>query len=115
MQSKELLKGTLKTIVLKLLSEQERMYGYEMVQRVKELTRGQLQLTEGALYPMLHKMEAEGLLAAEKEKIGRRVRKYYTLTPAGQKASLSKVAEFEAFVELMWWILKPGNSSPAST
>ena len=49
MYSKELLKGTLKTIILKLLSESDRMYGYQITQKVKEVTEGKINLTEGAL------------------------------------------------------------------
>ena len=62
MYSSELIKGTLKTIVLKLLSDNDKMYGYEITQKVKELTGGKIQLTEGALYPTLHAMEADGIL-----------------------------------------------------
>ncbi|MEQ8808995.1 MAG: helix-turn-helix transcriptional regulator, partial [Imperialibacter sp.] len=76
MYSKELLKGTLQTIVLKLLAENGRMYGYEITQKVKEQTEGKIQLTEGALYPALHKLEAEGLLVTETINIGKRIRKY---------------------------------------
>ena len=52
--SSELIKGTLKTIVLKQLENNKRMYGYEITQRVKELTFDRIQITEGALYPILH-------------------------------------------------------------
>ena len=45
--SPELLKGTLKTIILKLLSDNRKMYGYEITQRVKELTGDEIQITEG--------------------------------------------------------------------
>jgi len=51
MHSTELLKGTLQTIVLKVLSDHGKMYGYELTQRVKELSGGTIVLTEGALYP----------------------------------------------------------------
>jgi DNA-binding PadR family transcriptional regulator len=51
MYSQELLKGTLQIIVLSLLAEKDRMYGYEITQHVKERTEGKIQLTEGALYP----------------------------------------------------------------
>ncbi len=77
MYSSELIKGTLKTIVLKLLSENKKMYGYEITQRVKDLTGNKIQITEGALYPTLHALEAEGILTTETEFIGKRVRKYY--------------------------------------
>ncbi len=107
MHSKELLKGTLKTIVLKLLSENNRMYGYEITRHVEELSLGQLKLTEGALYPTLHKMESMGLLNTEKESIGKRVRKYYSLTNNGKSALTEKLAEFDSFIALMQLILKP--------
>ena len=38
------------------------MYGYEITQKVKELTKNKIQITEGALYPLLHKLEAEGIV-----------------------------------------------------
>jgi len=110
MHNKELLKGTLKTIILKLLAEKGRMYGYEITQTVKGMTEGQIQLTEGALYPTLHKLEADGFVTTEKEKIGKRVRKYYTLTPNGTKAASVKVAEFEEFVRLIGLLLHPKTS-----
>jgi len=105
MHSKELLKGTLKTIVLKLLAEHDRMYGYEITQKVKELTFGNIILTEGALYPTLHKLENEGLLTTEKVATGKRVRKYYSLTPIGVTESASKVEEFKSFVQTMQLVL----------
>lgn len=101
MYSQELIKGTLKTIVLSLLSEHEKMYGYEITQHVKEKTAGEIQLTEGALYPTLHKLEADGFLTTEKVSIGKRVRKYYRLTDTGNKQANDKVVEFRKFTETM--------------
>ena len=101
MYSSELIKGTLKTIVLSLLAKHGRMYGYEITQHVKEQTEGKIQLTEGALYPLLHRLEAEGLLLTEKENIGKRVRKYYTLTKDGTDQAVSLVDEFRAFSKTM--------------
>ena len=70
------------------------MYGYEITQRVKERTKEQITLTEGALYPTLHKLEAEGLVSVEKVNVGRWVRKYYRLTQAGDTATTTKLREF---------------------
>ena len=106
MHSTELLKGTLQTIILKILADHGNMYGYEITQKVKELSDGTILLTEGALYPMLHKMEAEGLLATETETIGKRIRKYYALTPQGKYAVENKVDEFIAFIKTMSAVLK---------
>ncbi len=107
MISKDLLKGTLKTIVLNLLEERGRMYGYEITQEVDKLSDGKIKLTWGALYPTLHKLEADGMIIAEEYNIGKRVRKYYRLTPEGEKTSKDKVAEFVEFVNVMKQLLKP--------
>ena len=105
MYSSELIKGTLKTIVLNLLKEQGRMYGYEIVQKVKELTNGKIQITEGALYPTLHSLEKNGELDIEKQYMGKRVRKYYTLTEQGQKTAAQKVNELSDFMNTMKFLL----------
>jgi len=98
MYSKDLIKGTLQPIILKLLEANKKMYGYEITQKVKELTKGKIEITEGALYPTLHKLEAEGILKTEKKYIGKRVRKYYTLTKAGNSVVTQKVHELADFV-----------------
>lgn len=103
--SSELIKGTLKTIVLKLLADNKKMYGYEITQTVKELTKDRIQLTEGALYPTLHALEADGLLTTETEYIGKRVRKYYSLSPKGKSKAKERVNEFTEFVETMQSLL----------
>ncbi|MFZ6011633.1 MAG: PadR family transcriptional regulator [Bacteroidota bacterium] len=105
MHSTELLKGTLQTIVLKVLADHGKMYGYEITQRVKELSGDTILLTEGALYPTLHKMEAENLLKTETVYMGRRVRKYYSLTREGKSTVLQKVQEFAAFMKTMRAVL----------
>ena len=105
MYSSELIKGTLKTIVLKLLSENKKMYGYEITQRVKDLTGNKIQITEGALYPTLHALEAEGILNTETEYIGKRVRKYYSLSKSGKAKSLEKISEFNDFMNTMKFLL----------
>jgi PadR family transcriptional regulator PadR len=112
MYSQELLKGTLQTIVLSLLAENERMYGYEITQHVKDKTSGEIQLTEGALYPTLHKLEADGFLTTEKVSIGKRVRKYYRLTENGNKQANDKVNEFRRFSETMNALLNSFNPNP---
>ena len=107
MSSSKLLKGSLATIVLKLLEDQDKMYGYEITQKVKAITAGELAITEGALYPTLHKLEAEGLLATETQRVDNRVRKYYSLTKEGNAVAKSKVAELEAFLLNLQKVLNP--------
>ena len=111
MYSKELLKGTLKTIILKMLSESDSMYGYQITQKVKEITEGKIVLTEGALYPALHKLEADGFLTTEKKTVGNRVRKYYSLTQSGNSSAKEKIEELKEFMETLKTIvnLTPQN------
>ncbi len=107
MQSKEFIRGTIKTIVLKLLAENKRMYGYEITQRVQELSGNEIQLTYGALYPVLYKMEDEGLLVTESEVVDNRVRKYYALTKEGNEVAKVKVSELKKFTDIIKTILLP--------
>lgn len=112
MYSKELVKGTLQTLILQQLADNGKMYGYELTQRVKEISEGKLTLTEGALYPTLHKLTAQGYLTVEKKQTGGRIRKYYRLTSAGRTLAFRKTNEFKGFAETMLKIL---NIKPSVT
>lgn len=101
MYTTELIKGTLKTIILKLLDDNGKMYGYEITSKVKELTEGKILLTEGALYPTLHSLEANGVLTTEVVNVGNRIRKYYSITPTGKSLMSEKISEFSDFVKTM--------------
>lgn len=111
MYSSELIKGTLKTIVLNLLRENEKMYGYEITQKVKDLTDNKIQITEGALYPTLHALEQHGDLETEKIYIGKRVRKYYRLTDQGKTTVQEKVNELTDFMNTMRFLLDLDGST----
>jgi PadR family transcriptional regulator PadR len=107
MYSKELTKGTLLPIILKLLNDSDKMYGYEITQKVKELTVGKIDISEGGLYPILHKMEHQGVLETEKVYIGKRVRKYYKVTKTGKKVIAEKINEINDFIETLTLIFNP--------
>lgn len=110
MTSSQLLKGTFYTIILKVLSESNRMYGYEIAQKVKSLSGNEIIVNEGSLYPILHKMEEEGLVVAERIDIGNRTRRYYTLTKTGTQTVAVKIDEFEQFVQVVRSVLYPMGS-----
>ena len=107
MKNSQLYKGSLNTIIMKLLEENGKMYGYEITQKVKAITLGELNITEGALYPALHKLEAEGLLDVEVEKVDNRLRKYYKLTESGTKETVNRLAELEDFIRNMQSLVNP--------
>lgn len=77
------------------------MYGYEITQRVRELTGDRIQLSEGALYPTLHALEQDGLVTTELEYMGKRVRKYYKLSQSGHTRANERLSEFAEFMETM--------------
>jgi len=90
MLSKELVAASTVPLVLSVLTEGE-CYGYALIQRIKELSGGRIQWTEGMLYPVLHWMEKEGMIASEwRESESRRKRKYYRLKTEGRTALLEE-------------------------
>jgi len=110
MISSELIKGTLKTIILKLLKEQGPMHGYAITRKVEEASGGKIKLTYGALYPILHKLESEKILVTAREVSNNRMRIYYALTPKGQSVVTEKIRELKEYIESLQSIieLKPG-------
>ncbi|MEL6772785.1 MAG: PadR family transcriptional regulator [Bacteroidota bacterium] len=114
MDTTQLFRGTLQTVVLRLLAERGRMYGYELTQHVRDRTDGALTISEGALYPLLHKLVANGLLDVEGARVNGRQRKYYHVTAEGRAAAAEQVRAFEAFVETMRDVLAPAPPNPSA-
>ncbi|MEO0470412.1 MAG: PadR family transcriptional regulator [Bacteroidota bacterium] len=111
MYSKELIKGTLRPLVLKLLQEKGRMYGYEIAQEVKNRSDGNMLIKEGSLYPCLHALAEAGLVETETERVRGRIRKYYRLSEQGNAALPAFIAEIESFIASLQSLLhlKPGT------
>jgi PadR family transcriptional regulator, regulatory protein PadR len=107
MNNQKLYKGSLQTIVLNLLDEKGRLYGYEITKLVKEQTQGELQITEGALYPTLHKLEGEGVLQVEMELVNNRQRKYYSLTKKGRLEKVKRLEDLARFLQTMEGLIAP--------
>jgi DNA-binding PadR family transcriptional regulator len=82
--NKDLVAASSTPMVLAILAEGD-SYGYAILQRVRELSGGALEWTDGMLYPVLHRLERSGLIESrwEKAESGRR-RKYYRVTEAGR-------------------------------
>jgi DNA-binding PadR family transcriptional regulator len=90
MLSKELVAASTVPLVLSVLTEGEN-YGYALIQRVRELSAGRIEWTEGMLYPVLHWMEDQELIESEwREAETGRKRKYYRLRKEGRKALQSE-------------------------
>ena len=83
---KDLVAASATPLVLAILDEEE-SYGYAILKRVRELSEGELEWTDGMLYPLLHRLHRLGYVTTEwrKPAEGRR-RKYYSITPDGRAA-----------------------------
>lgn len=110
MKDNSLLKGALSTLILKLLGDNGQMYGYEIIQKIKESSADKMTITEGALYPALHKLEQNGLLETEHRQVSGRIRKYYRLSTKGQRASKDKLAQLQEFLASVQLIIQPKSN-----
>lgn len=102
----DFLKGTLSTIILSLLDQNGRMYGYEICQKTKELSKNTIVLTEGAIYPALHKMEKKGIITSTKEKVNGRVRKYYSINMDNKSIVQQQIDSLHNFMNALHLIIK---------
>ncbi|TXD79316.1 PadR family transcriptional regulator [Algoriphagus ratkowskyi] len=107
MNSTELFKGTLTTILLKLLDENGKMYGYALTQKVEELSDNKILIKEGSLYPALHKLLSDGLVEVETVNVGKRIRKYYSITKQGQERKIVLYNEVSEFLKTIQHIVFP--------
>lgn len=93
---KSLVSGSTSMLILRLLSEKD-MYGYEMIDTLREKSENVFELKAGTLYPLLHSMEEKGFLESyEQEAVGK-VRKYYHLTKNGKKQLKVKAQEWKEY------------------
>ena len=93
---KSLISGSTAMMVLKLLSEKD-MYGYEMIEVLRERSQNVLELKAGTLYPLLHGLEEKGMLTAYEKEAGNKIRKYYSITKRGRKMLEEKKGEWEIY------------------
>ncbi|MCC7009684.1 MAG: helix-turn-helix transcriptional regulator [Acidobacteria bacterium] len=93
---KDLVAASATPLVLAILAEGE-SYGYAIIKRVAELSGGHLQWTDGMLYPVLHRLERQGLVAAKwgESESGRR-RKYYRITRTGRTELADQQKQWQA-------------------
>ena len=96
---KSLISGSTTLLILSLLSREE-MYGYQMITELSRRSDHTFELKEGTLYPILHGLEADGLVTVqEKPAESGRIRKYYRITKKGMKILEEKKAEWTFFAE----------------
>lgn len=95
--NKELVKGSTVILILNML-EREPMYGYKLIKEISQHSGGVFSFKEGTLYPILHSLEADGLVEAFwTEEEGNRKRKYYRLIDKGRLYLKEKQTEWVTF------------------
>ena len=92
---RDLFRGSLNVLVLAILAD-GRQYGYAIQQQL--LTAAGQPFKPGSLYPMLHRMEEQGLVKATWDRNGARPRKWYELTAAGRAAFRKAAADWQAYL-----------------
>lgn len=113
MVSKALIAASTKPMILSILQSGEN-YGYQIIQKVKSISGGELEWSDGMLYPVLHRLEKDGLINS-KWRIsaeGRR-RKYYSLTELGRIELSLEMQQWMSVHEALSRLWKPSQAYSA--
>lgn len=103
------LKGSLPLLILVTLEDTPK-HGYQIAKQIKEQSGGVLDFKEGTLYPALHSLEKQGLIAAYTEQVNGRERRYYRLTDAGRAWMNAERSEWSRYTEAVNLILRGSES-----
>ena len=104
---RELLKGSTDGLLLSLINRQP-TYGYKIIKELDTRSKGYFQFKEGTLYPALHRLEKAGLLQGKWQRLpSGQERRYYYITPKGQKALAERLAVWQNFSTAVALITQP--------
>jgi PadR family transcriptional regulator PadR len=93
---KSLVSGSTMMLILKLLEEKD-MYGYEMIETLREKSENVFELKAGTLYPLLHGLEEKEFVKSYEQEAGGKIRKYYSITREGKKQLRAKEKEWKEY------------------
>ena len=100
--------GVPELLILRLLQQGE-MYGYELVQAIRDRTGASIAFGEGVVYPVLHNLERDGALTAQRKSVNGRSRIYYTLTPTGSSRLTDLTATWNNLTTTIQQVLTGGH------
>ena len=105
-QPSDLLPGTLDMLILRTL-QKEALHGWAISERIQQISEDVLQITQGSLYPALHRLEHQGWIEAEwaVSELGRRA-KYYQLTTTGRRQLTAETREWERMSNAIGRVMK---------
>ncbi len=107
MSDAELKKGSAETLILALLAEQP-LHGYGIAKRIEEKSGGTLVFHVTSLYPILYRLEKQGLVGSDwQQPDGGRRRRYYELTADGEQTLLERRASWRSFSAAVESVIEP--------
>ena len=107
---RELLKGSTETLLLSLLSN-EAMYGYQLVKEMDSRSSGYFRFKEGTLYPALHRLERDDLIAGKwQTSASGQDRRYYYITERGRTKLASMLEEWNLFTAAVNLVAQPSGN-----
>src|SRR5215813_12032768 len=103
----DLLQGTLDLLILRTLQDNSPKHGWDIAERIEQISQHVLQVNQGSLYPALHRLEHQGWIKAEwgVSELGRRAR-FYQLTAAGRKQLALESEKWERITAAIGRVLK---------
>jgi PadR family transcriptional regulator PadR len=104
----DFLNGVPELLILSLLARRA-MYGYELVQAIRQATGGTLEFGEGCVYPVLHRLEDDGMLRAKRETVAGRSRVVYRVTGKGSKQLATTTTTWQQIVQAVNQALQGGE------
>ena len=111
--SGEWMRGSLDLMILSVLAE-DSLYGYLIQQQLDQVSGGRVQVQEGTLYPVLHRLEAAKLVRARWDDSAGRRRKWYDITAAGRKRLTHQAVQWNEYAEILSQLLEPALKAAAN-
>ena len=111
LSEKELIRGNTPSLLLYLIAKSGRIHGYRLIKEIRSESQGYFQFRAGTVYPVLHKLEQDGLVKGEWDaQAGRQPRRHYTITGKGKRALSQRLNTWVEFAAAMNLILRPKSS-----
>lgn len=104
-------RGVMSLVLLSLLKRED-MYGYQLVTETQRLSEGRIMTQEGSLYPVLYKLEDQGLISSRRVPVGKRMnRVYYHLEPSGAQRLAELITDYKSVVKGVFLIVGEENEA----
>lgn len=104
--NRTLVSGSIGMMILRLLSEKD-MYGYEMIDTLRQRSQNVFELKAGTLYPLLHNLEDKHFLTSYEQEVLGKIRKYYRITKEGKRHLEQKKTEWQEYSRAVTNVLAP--------